>query len=351
MISELPPEQRGVPDRRLGDLVWTGEPEFHFLGKEHRVIPAPVFMKEGLSLQGGEAEIVVGGAYGLLVRDNQGSSYFILPKKEIDWTVRPQVEIARAMIVGEGFLERNSGFDGLFAAGGMRGGKTKLLESLGYEAVRQEKTILFIRPKRAREKDGHQELIYNYPSLVNLVEVESVDEVMALAESPGVDLVIWDEMNLLIFAPSEKLDTQEEKTKAIAEAIETIIDKGSKFAGALLHRYATGQAFPPIEEVLELRERNPRTEIIGMHAQCICGAVADVQAMTEIYWWEGEFNTSKRCLVRPLVPIDEKREAIENFYGPLCERCHREIHGELTVPRWDELDLSNIRNFVSMDLF
>jgi len=314
--------------------------------------PPPSFMKEGLAFPGDNVEMVVKGTHGFLVKDEGGVGYIVAPTKELDWIVRPQVDrMVRVIFTQERFLEEDSFYDGLFVAGCMSGGKTTFLREAASQAAEIERSVLFIRPKRARKVDKHQELMDRYPGLISFEDVESIDEVMSAINRHNPYLVIWDEMNLLIFAPSRVRFSQEEKAEAIMTATEAVVKNGRKFAGALLNRYATGEAFPPINGVIALEKSNPRIELFKMHAQCLCGATAEVQALTELYCWQGRFSNGGECLVRPLVPIDEEREAIENFYGPLCPRCHHLIHGELAPGKWAILDFSTARDFTTVDLF
>lgn len=352
-IPEFSPEQRGNLEPTLGrDLVWSGKGEFKTLDPKISKLSPPSFMKESLEFPGREVEMVVKGQFGLLIRDKEGVGYIITSVREPDWTVRPRIDQLVDVVVNqEDFLEEGAAYDRLFVAGCMRGGKTSFLRELASKAAEAEKKVLFIRPKRARKADRHQELLEKYPGLIIFEDIKSVDEVMNVVDRHSPDLIEWDEMNLLIFAPSRRFSLQEEKAAVIVKAAETMIKNGRKFAGALLDRFATGEAFPPINGVLTLQRSNPRVELFRMYAQCLCGAVAEVQALTEVWWWEGGFANGGECLVRPLVPIDEEREAIENFYGPLCSRCHFMIHGELASKKWANLDFSRTRDFTSLDLF
>lgn len=337
--------------RQGRDLVWSGEIEFKTLDPKTEEISSPPFMKEGLKFPGEEAEVVK-GQFGLLIKDNQGKGYIVIPNKEPDWTVRPGIERLVDVVVNqERFLEKDTIYDGLIAGGCMRAGKTSFLRGLVSETAELEKRVLFIRPKRARKADKHQELMAKYPGLIKFEDIKSVDEVMYVVDAHQPHLVVWDEMNLLIFAPSRVFDSPQAKADAIVKAVETMIKNGKKFAGALLDRFATGEAFPPIEGILALQKTNPRIEYFRLYAQCLCGAVAEVQALTELWWWEGKFVNGGECLVRPLVPIDEEREAIENFYGPLCSRCHHLIHGEPALKKWARLDFTRTRDFTSLEMF
>lgn len=345
-------DQRGNLEARLGrHLIWR-EVNFQTLDPQILEKPPPYFMKEGVEFPGKEVDVAVKGQFGLLIRDKEGGSYFVTSTKEPNWVVRPGIErLVNVVINKERFLEEDGFYDGLIAGGCMRGGKTTFLRGITNQAAELERKVLFIRPKRARKADKHQELMAGYPGLISFEDIRSVDEVMGVVERHKPNLVVWDEMNLLIFAPSRLFSSQGEKAEAMVRMVETIVKNGKKFAGALLDRFATGEAFPPIEGVLTLQRANPRIEYFRLYAQCLCGAVAEVQALTELWCWQGKFTNGGECLVRPLVPIDQEREAIENFYGPLCSRCHHLIHGELAPQKWARLDFSRTRDFTALDLF
>jgi len=349
----LEQDRRGNLEYQWGrNLYWSGQIEFRTLDPEMSAKPPPFFMKEGSAFPGDDVEIVVKGTHGSLIRDKNREGYIVAPTKELDWIVRPRIDrMVKVVFAKEHFLTKDAFYDALVLAASMSGGKSTFLRETAEQGAEQGMMVLLIRPRRARKVDRHKELLGKYPDLIIFEDIESIDEVMKVINRHNPDLVVWDEMNLLIFAPSKTHTTPEEKAKAIVEATEAIVESGKKFAGALLHRYATGEAFPPINEIIALEKKNPRIELFKMNAQCLCGANAEVQAMTEVWCWQGEFVDGGKCLVRPLVPIDEEREAIENFYAPLCPRCHHLIHGELAPRKWAVLDFSTARDFTTVDLF
>ncbi len=353
-VSAEQEQTRNFEPRAGRDLTWSGQIEFREFrtrDREMSVMPPPSFMKEGLDFPG-NVEVVVSGQFGLLIRDEEEKGYIVTSTKKPDWVVRPQVgKLVDVVFNREHFLKEDALYNGLIAAGCMSGGKSTLLREIADQAVQSRNRVLLIRPSNAREIDIHQELIDKHPRLISFQSIDSVDEIMVAVNSHNPDLVVLDEMNLLVYADSPRFETREKRAIAIAEAIKEMVENGIKFAGALLDRYATGRAFPPINEVITLQKSHRRIEIFRMHAQCLCGAVAEVQAMTELWSWLGGFTNGSECLVRPLVPIDEERKAVENFYGPLCSHCHHRIHGEQAGERWDVIDFSTARSFTTLDLF
>lgn len=352
---ELSSEQRGgsEPERLVSKedgLYWQGAEEFVTLDQTEERRPAPGFMREGLEFPGHNVEVLVRGQFGFVVASEEGS-FFVLPSEEPDWLVRPRVDRAISVMEKEGFFQRDSGFDGLSIGGCMRSGKTTYLCKLTERAFELGKSCLFLRPGRSRLADKHEALLKKGEDLIEFVPLESVDDIIPAVESNPADLVLLDETGLLIFASSETYQTIEDKAEAITGTAEKIVGQGRKIAVAFLERFATGEEWPPTGKLLTLARQSPLFKYVRTHAQCLCGAPAEVQELTEIFWWEGSFSNGATCQVRPLVPIDQKREAIENFYGPACSHCHHLIHGNLAAKRWTALDFSGTRDFAYLDLF
>lgn len=329
------------------DLFWSGV-KFECLDPSITPKEPPEFMEEGLRFPG-NTDVVVEGQFGLFVRGKDGV-YLVAPVREPNWMVRPRVDRLLGTVLREDFFENDGQERGILVGGCMRAGKSEFLQALGEKAVELGCKIAFVRPERARAKDKHQQLLDQYPHMVELVSVKSIDEVVDRVGDSEADVVLWDEMNLLIFGPSRTFNSLQQKAEAIIRATQVIVGRGRKFVGAFLERYATGEAFPPVEEALALQRFDRRFDYVRMHAQCLCGAVAETQALTELWWWRGSFNNGGDCLVRPLVPIDQEREAIENFYAPVCSRCHNSAHGGLATSKWTPLNLSGTRSFITLDL-
>ncbi len=345
MVGTVEHENKNFEPKAGRNLTWSGQIKFMTSNREMSVIPPPSFMKEGLGFPG-EVELVVDGQFGMLIRDKNGAGYIVTSTEEPNWIARPGAErVIDAVTEQEHFFDNEAEYDGIIVAGCMRSAKTVFLKKLSAVAARLGRKVLFVRPERARKGDGLDVLLDEHPDLIRLEGIEGVDRIMGVVNSSNADLVVLDEMNLLMFGRSLHFVTKEQKAEAVAKAIEQIIKGGRKFAGALLNRYATGEAFPPINEILNLQIANSRIELVKMHAQCLCGASAEVQAMTELYYWQGEFVNGDMRKVRPLVPIIGPMEAVDNFYGPLCFRCHHRIHGKLAEERWAELDFSRSRDF------
>jgi len=331
------------------DLHWSGSIRFESFDPKIKEKPLPSFMEEEAPFPGPAAE-VVDGEFGHIIMDEQGVNYYLAPDRELGWQTRPRVEaMVKLVVERHGFLEGDADYKALYAGGGMRGGKSIFLAGLGYEAAKRGLKVIHLRPAKARKADRHQSLIEAFPDSVELIEVEDIAQAIEVVRKCNVDLLIQDEINLITFGKSKALPYLYQRERAAVTIPEIAIARGIKYAGGLIERFATGEAFPPILEVLRAQRENREIEYFTMYPQCLCGAGAETQALTELYYWKGMLSDGEEYVVRPLVPIDQERVAVENVYIPVCSHCHVEIHGERAYRKWAVINYAGVRNYTHLD--